>query len=110
MLLVVAHFGNRGAHAVGQIEHAEAAIAKARAVGVHMGEGRRCVGAAGNTEGNLVVGNQLQPADFILQPWIRQDLELEERLEILGVGHVIEQGDGGELGVDQPVGLQILAV
>jgi hypothetical protein len=100
------HLGNRGVHSVGQVEHAEGAIAEARASWINVGEGRCRIRAARNAERNLVTRNQLQATNLVLQPWIGQRLDLIEGFEVLAVGDIVEQGNGRKLGVDQTVCLQ----
>jgi hypothetical protein len=93
------HLGNRGVHSGGQVEHAEAAVAEARAGRVDVGEGRCRIRVSGNAERNLVARNQLQATNLVLQPWIGQRLDLIEGFEVLGVGDIIEQDNGLGLGL-----------
>src|SRR5690606_41579509 len=68
-----------------------------------------CIRPRRSAGGDLIRSNQLQPTELVLQPWVGQGLELVYRLEVFGIGDIIEQGNGRTLGVDQAVGLQAFA-
>src|SRR5690606_32654231 len=60
-----------------------------------------------NTKGDFRASDQLQTTDLVLQPGIGQGLQLIKDVELIGICHILEEGDGRKLGVDQSVGLQL---
>lgn len=74
-----------------------------------MGEGRCCVGAAGNAKRYLVAGYQLKLANLVEQARIAEGLDLIQRLEVFCIGYIVKQANGRKLGIDQAVCLQTFA-
>lgn len=72
-----------------------------------MGERSGGIGAAGNAERDLAAGNQLESAGLVVQARVRQGLKLIKHVELIGVGHVIEQLDWRKLRVHQSIRLQL---
>src|SRR5690606_41609213 len=97
------HFRQGGGDGVCQVEDAEAAVTDTRFRGVEVGERRDGIGAALDTEGDFTAGDELQSADLVHQPWVGSSLQLVQRLELVGIGYIIEQGNGRILRIDQSV-------
>src|SRR5690606_12194499 len=102
-LLVILHLRQGRSDRVPQIEDAEATITEARAGRIDMSEGRYRIGTAGDAEGDIGAAHELKSPGLVQQARVGSRLELMQRLEFFRISYIVEQGDGGILGVDQAV-------
>src|SRR5690606_28149753 len=86
---------------IGQIQHAELAVAETTTFGNNAGEGGNRIGAAPDAKGNLFSVQQIQLADFRLNARVGQGLKFVQRVKLGLVRDILEQADGRELGIDQ---------